>query len=119
MPFDASNFIKGLQKLEPAIAAAARRGADIAGEHVLGDAQELAPVDTGDLKASGMTLPATIQGTEIRKVIGFTMGYAAAVHENLTAHHKSGQAKYLETAMNRSAVKVRDFIIQTIKSEVG
>jgi hypothetical protein len=40
--------------------AAARAAVDVFGEHVIGDAQELAPVDTGALKASGTTLPAEV-----------------------------------------------------------
>lgn len=101
-------------------------------------ARELAPVDTGILRASmgsawhggQQAPPATVSGTTqdrrgpdgkvIRKggkevtvevprfpldpkpgeaYIYNTVGYAAAVHEDLEAHHYEGEAKFLEKAI--------------------
>jgi len=33
---------------------------------------------------------------KVSVVVGYTQGYALFVHENLTAHHPVGQAKFLE-----------------------
>ena len=119
MPFDPSNFIRGLQAARERQIAAALRAVDQFGEHVIGDAQQLTPVDTGALQASGTTEPATIDGTLITKTIGFNTNYAAAVHENLTAHHDHGQAKYLSTAMEENAPKLAPFVAGQMQGGVS
>lgn len=57
------------------------------------------PVDTGALRASGFVEPPIVQGPRVSVDLGFggpAAPYAVLVHENLTAHHPVGQAKYLE-----------------------
>jgi hypothetical protein len=115
MSMDASNFKKGLKGLGSVVEKAALRAVDIAGLAMLGDAHQLCPVDTGFLQSTATDVPAAVVGQSIKKVIGFNADYAAAVHENLTAHHKEGQAKYLEEAMRRGMPKVEDFVIKAIK----
>ena len=44
--------------------------------------------------------------SRVSKRIGFNASYAAAVHENLTAKHSVGQAKFLEVAMNMMKPKM-------------
>lgn len=51
--------------------------------------------------------------------IGFAAPYAVNVHENLTAYHPNGQAKFLETAYRRSARAARDVITQKLKQRRG
>ena len=120
MPFDASDFLKGLAAARDKVLDAARRATDVFGEQVIGDAQQLTPVLTGALQGSGTTLPAEIDGSDgISKTIGFNTDYAAAVHEVLTNHHPVGQAKFLETAMREGAPKYGPFVGQQLKAELG
>src|SRR4051812_48059240 len=100
MAFDTSKHLKGLQVAMARAQAAAVRAFDQFGEHVIGDAQQLTPVDTGALQASGTTEPAAESGGKVTKLLGFNTSYAAAVHENLTANH-SGTAG--EAAGKRNA----------------
>lgn len=73
-----------------------------AGFKVLKVAQERTPVDTGNLKNSGYVRKEGKLGV----IVGFSAAYAIYVHENLEAHHDTGQAKFLESALrdNREAI---------------
>jgi hypothetical protein len=62
-------------------------------------AKSLTPVDTGDLRSSGKVDPPSI-GMRTVVTMGFHTDYAIYVHEDLAAHHPTGQAKFLETAVN-------------------
>lgn len=60
---------------------------------------ELVPVDTGTLRSSQHVTPPETRGgvTEVQIAYGGPAApYALAVHEDLTARHPVGQAKYLE-----------------------
>jgi len=117
-----SKLLAGLGAAKKRAVEAARQGLDIAGEHVIGQSQQLTPVDTGALQASATTEPAEANGTKISKRLGHNTSYAAAVHERLTSSkgnpikHRIGQAKFLETAMRRSKKKVAEFVAKRIKS---
>lgn len=67
------------------------------------EAKKRTPVDTGVLRSSGFVQgPKFVGGGtwEVRLVFGgAAASYAAAVHENLTARHAVGQAKYLESVI--------------------
>lgn len=104
MPFDASKLIAGLAEAKRRKMEAALRAVDRFGQvPVLSNAQAMTPVDTGFLVASAVEEPARISGETITKQVGFNAEYAAAVHENLTAQHGQGQAKFLEESMRRAA----------------
>jgi len=108
-------FIAGLHGNRRRVEAAAVRAVDEFGEHVIGDSQQLAPVDTGALQASATTLPAELDGTIVRKTLGHNTEYAAAVHERIDVHHELGQAKFLETAIRTNADKFRAFVADRIR----
>ena len=77
-----------------------------AGNMIMTDAKRRVPVDLGNLKGSGyVTAPtATPGGTHVE--VGFggpAAGYAIYVHEDLSAHHPVGEAKYLENAVEAKA----------------
>ena len=115
MPLDVSQFLSGLEGAHQKQMAAAVKAIDDYAEHVLGDAQQLCPVDIGTLQGSGKSEPIQVEGSSISKKIGFNTDYAAAVHENMEAHHTRGQAKYLSTAMSNNAGKLGPFIAQKTK----
>lgn len=91
-------------------------------ERIMAQAKRLTPVDTGALRASGhVQKPKVIPRTRIEVVLGFggpSVPYAVYVHENLDAHHKVGQAKFLEQPLflaqdglaERLATEVRRFL---------
>lgn len=80
---DVSPLLKGLEELKRRQLDASRVAVDQFAEHVLGDAQELCPVDTGALKASATAEDAKQDGSMIKATIGFNTDYAAAVHERV------------------------------------
>ena len=116
MSADVSKFLADMAAIRERQIAAAVRGLDRFGEYVIGQSQRLTPVKHGDLKASGTTLPAEARGAKITKVIGHNEDYAAAVHERMDARHKSGQAKYLETAMRESQEKFEPFMAEQMRN---
>jgi hypothetical protein len=112
---DVSKFLSGLAKAGAAQRAAALHAVDRFGEHLIGDAQQLTPVKTGALQASGTTTTAQIDGETITKLMGFNTDYAAAVHERLDLNHAVGQPKFLETAMRENAPKFVPFVSNEMK----
>lgn len=69
------------------------------------EAKRRTPVDTGALRSTGHVIgPERVGGSwQVRLVFGGpAVSYAAAVHENLEAFHKVGQAKYLESVIVES-----------------
>lgn len=65
---------------------------------ILAESQELVPIRTGALKATG-ALNVEIEGNAIIATISYgsdEVGYAVIVHEDLEAHHPVGEAKFLE-----------------------
>ncbi len=82
---------------------------------VIGIAQQLCPVDTGALAASGVWGPLQASGDMLTVIIGFTVSYALAVHERLDLHHSQGQAKFLEVAMRNLAPQWEAFAMERIR----
>lgn len=67
------------------------------GEEILGEAVQLAPVDTGNLRGSKYHEPVKKKKGQLVKELGFNADYAFHVHENLTAYHEPPTgAKFLE-----------------------
>src|SRR3954465_12398068 len=95
-------FLQGLAAKSEAAQKAAVRAVDQYGEKVLGDAQELCPVDTGFLIGSATSQPAELEGQGVTKKIGFGAEYAIFGHENLNAKPPQGQAKFLSTGIERN-----------------
>ena len=110
--------ITGTEKLREALAKWGDQGPSAIGvalyeaaENIATQAKRLTPVDTGALRSSAHVTPPEINGSILTVTIGYggpagsgnqgdtnsvDVGYAVLVHENLTAHHPVGQAKYLE-----------------------
>jgi hypothetical protein len=112
---DIQKFLKGMGEARQRAESAATRAINKAAQHTIGQAQKLAPVDTGALKASGTALPAENQDGRITATIGFNTNYAAAVHERLDVHHDQGQAKYLEVPLRQMDAKLTDFVKEEVR----
>lgn len=79
---------------------------------------ERTPVDTGALRASHVTEQPVIDGMNIsvRIVVGGPAAeYALKVHEDLSAHHETGQAKYLESAYNEAVSGLGERLAEKLK----
>lgn len=75
----------------------------------LGKSTLLTPVDSGNLRASLRT-----DSTAAQVRLGSNVEYAPAVHENLTARHEVGQAKFIEAPLQQNAAAWAAFIAKTI-----
>lgn len=77
----------------------AAQSINVEAEAIMAEAKEITPVDLGALRASGLVMPVQFMPTKIRVAMGFggpSAPYAIYVHEDLTANHPVGQAKFLE-----------------------
>jgi hypothetical protein len=89
-------------------------------KEVFDQSQELVPVKTGALKASGVFTPASenADGEKIKADIKYgnpSVTYAVEVHEDLSVFHKPPtQAKYLETPMAQNEQRLRDAAKQAL-----
>ncbi len=68
--------------------------------HILAEAIQICPVETGTLRRSGKVTNLKTTFLEVSNEIRFDTDYAVYVHERLDLHHPVGQAKFLETAVN-------------------
>jgi hypothetical protein len=81
----------------------------------MGQSKKLTPVDTGNLKGSHyVKMEESAAGNPVAR-IGCTAEYAIYVHENLEAHHPTGQAKFLETAFKLMSKKAIEIVARTAK----
>ena len=72
-------------------------------EGIMTVAKTRTPVDTNALRKSGTVFPPVTTATGAKVTLGFggaAKAYAVYVHENMTARHPVGQAKFLESAVN-------------------
>lgn len=85
-------------------------------EQIRGSAVERAPVDTGALRNSALVTPDPNDELAIALSFGGAAApYAVYVHENLTAHHPVGEAKFLE----RAALEHGPEIVRALKATFG
>jgi len=128
---DPSSFLRALnQQLRPRVLDAGTRALVKAAHHVIGEAQQLAPMgggiyspndpNPGELRDSAYVRPPVGSGTaNVSVEIGFTAIHAAVQHERLDFRHDNGQAKYLETAMQKNQQKVRNYILAEMRKAVS
>lgn len=84
---------------------------------IISDAKRRVPVDTGDLKGSGFVTKPKISGMDISVIGGFggaAENYATIVHEDLSAHHEVGEAKYQSKAIDKYAQKYNRMVANAI-----
>ena len=98
--------------LEEEIDKAALRGVKKLAEVILGESQQLVPVDTGLLKDSGLVSPD--KKNQI-VTIAYNTPYARKQHEDMTLNHpKGGQAKYLERPFNEKSGELETYVGESI-----
>lgn len=71
--------------------------------------EEFVPVKTGALRSTGMVQLPEIDSKSVSVTLSYggpSVDYAIIVHEDMTAHHPHGQAKYLETPLKASLEQI-------------
>lgn len=107
--------IKNIIEKAAQIKTATRQGMAAGALDVEASAMEKTPVDTGNLKASFFV---DVSNPDLITV-GNTAEYAVNVHENMNAHHRVGQAKFLESAANEKGAAILEKIAGRIKEVVS
>lgn len=103
LTIDLSHFKRQLQAVRRRNASEAPRMIIEVGNAIISAGAGYAPIDEGHLKASGKLEPTD---NPLLVEIGFSMEYAAAVHERLDLHHEQGQAKYFERAIREDGPEI-------------
>lgn len=98
--------LAGLRRRQPRVRTAAMRRA---GEGILAEAQDLAPVRTGALKSSDVTQR---RGSGI--AIGFSVSYAAVVHET-----HPDQDRFLARAIEEEGLRILGAALERALEEEG
>jgi len=89
-----------------------RRGMIKGGLFLQRKSQQVAPVDTGNMKNSAFTRGKG-QGRKFEVTVGYTASYALFVHENLNMRHKPGkEAKFLEGPLRKHRREIDQIIVQ-------
>lgn len=102
-----------LDAIQHGVPSRAARALRTVAEVEMTEAKRRTPVDTGNLRATGHVQGPfwSADGWSVKLVFGGpAASYAAAVHENLEAFHRVGQAKYLESVI----LEVRPHLAQRI-----
>lgn len=105
---------KRVERLAKADKQALRAGMWKAGRLLLRYSKPLVPVDTGNLKASGRVKVLNNSDKQPELIVSYNTRYAVQVHEDLSAYHAVGQAKFLE----EPARVYRKEFIRIIENEV-
>ena len=75
------------------------------GERIMTVAKGRTPVDTGALRGSGHVVPPETTAAGATVLLGFggaAAPYAVYVHEDMTARHVVGEAKFLERSVDEA-----------------
>ena len=89
------------------------------GQNVMGESKKRTPVDTGNLRATGHVKKPERKAASVSVTLAYGTDYAIYVHE-VPASHKSGQMKFLESAVKDNAKgmadRLRRRVLKSIKS---
>jgi hypothetical protein len=94
----------------------------IEAEATMTESKQEVPVDTGALRASGTVLLPVITAQDVVVEMGYggpAVNYAVFVHEDLTKHHPTGKAKFLEEPVNRRASGMVERIGNGVQGRLG
>ncbi|MFD2792582.1 hypothetical protein ACFS27_03375 [Promicromonospora vindobonensis] len=92
-------------------------GLNLGAERVRGVSVARTPIQYGDLRSSQTVVPAT--DADLESAVVSDLDYAVPVHENLTARHPTGQAKFLESASIESTNEVHEIVAASIRRTLG
>lgn len=91
----------------------AARGLLLAAEHVLGEAQQVVPLDESPLMQSGT---ASVDEASLTGMVSYDTPYAVVQHERLDYRHAPGRtAKYLERPLNEARTEVAAIIAAQVR----
>lgn len=116
-----NEVLRNLDKLEQNVRRGALRGMNQWSDETMTLAKERTPVDTGTLRASGYVTTPQDNGSSIEQELGFggaAADYALVQHERLDFNHPTGQAKFLESAVNDRERELISSIEREIKGEL-
>ena len=103
--------LKNLNKEIRAIEGRTENGMLLAAYLFLRTSRARTPVDTGNLKGGHYIVTAkTLRGYVAE--LGVMADYAVPVHENMEAKHPTGQAKFMESAIEDNTEKALNIIRQ-------
>lgn len=103
------------ERIRARVQAAGESALRVVAEDLLGEAQRLAPVEEGTLRASGDVEVEHGVGGMTVATVSFASIYAAAQHEGLDFEHpKGGQAKFLEQPLRAKAARYDRIIAAAI-----
>lgn len=94
---------------------AGQKGLEESAKDMLETSKDLVPVDTGALQASGHV---EVSGDGDVRIV-YDEDYAAIVHEKMKLKHPSGQAKYLEDAVNLGLGAMDNTLADVLDSELA
>ncbi|MFH9403258.1 hypothetical protein ACH4JS_26435 [Streptomyces sp. NPDC017638] len=96
-----------------ALRESAARGLFLAAEYVLGEADQVVPLDEAALQRSGT---ASVDAPSLTAMVSYDTPYAVRQHERLDLRHAPGRtAKYLETPLNAARQEVAALIAAQIR----
>lgn len=93
------------------------QGLNSVAEETMTDAKERTPVKYGVLKRSGKVKHGTLRN--MAATLTFGTEYAVFVHERTELQHQTGEAKFLERALQFAAVAFPERVAAYIKSGGG
>jgi len=106
---------RNLNRLAKEYPEAAEQALHEEAEIIMADAKERCPVDTGRLRATGYVQPPSDGEVEI----GFGTDYGIYVHERTELNHPSGEAKFLENAINARMDGYLERLAKRVKARAG
>jgi hypothetical protein len=93
--------------------AAAARGLFLGAEHVLGESNNVVPLDEGYLQSTGT---ASVDEPSLTAMVSYDGPYAVPQHERLDFRHAPGRtAKYLENSLNAARPEVAALIAAELR----
>jgi hypothetical protein len=111
---DVANFNKYAKQIKKIT----KESVDEVTEIIFEESQNLVPVLTGALRASGHIVEDADGNYIMYGDEGGTLDYAVYVHEDLTTFHPNGQAKYLEIPMLQNAQLLQEKIAKRMEKEL-
>lgn len=128
-------YLRGLRARPDRIKQATKAALYQEAEELMTAAKRLTPVDEGNLRASGHVQLPVESATGVSVTLGFggpagagnvggeantaDVGYAVYVHEDLTARHPVGQAKYLEQPLTERREDFSERLAAKIRHELA